>query len=87
MKLILTERQARAVLQALEWAENPDYSDSDSGNAVYIRIEKKIRRLLGEERNEPTRAERVAENRLERRFKNGDISQAEFMAEWEKIHQ
>lgn len=87
MKLILTERQARAVLQALEWAENPDYSDSDSWNAVYIRIEKKIKRLLGEETPEPTRAERVAENRLKRQFENGKISQAEFLAEWEKLHQ
>lgn len=47
MKLILTERQARMVLEALEWAENPDYDDYDPANAAYIRIENKILKELG----------------------------------------
>lgn len=49
MKLILTDRQARLVLEALEWAENPDYGDYDPANAAYIRIENKIRKELGME--------------------------------------
>lgn len=49
MKLILTEHQARLVLEALEWAENPDYGDCDPANAAYIRIENKIRKQLGME--------------------------------------
>lgn len=48
MKLILTDNQARLVLQALEWAENDDYPDTDPHNACYIRIENKIRKALGE---------------------------------------
>ena len=51
MKLTLTNNQARAVLEALEWAENPDYPDSDPINAVYRRIENKIRKELNNEKN------------------------------------
>ena len=50
MKLILTERQARLVLKALEWAENPDYGNDDPDNAAYIRIEDKIQKQLSMER-------------------------------------
>ena len=53
MKLTLTRAQAEAVLQALEWAENPGYPDSDPSNAKYIRIENKIRKALGEEEYKP----------------------------------
>lgn len=48
MKVILTERQARMIIRACEWAENDSYPDYDLINAAYIRIENKLRKELGE---------------------------------------
>ena len=81
MKLILTRAQAEVVLEALSWAENPDFPDSDPINAKYIRIENKIRKALGEEEYKPlTRAE---ENKISKVMNDTSITQIEKL-EWHK---
>ena len=73
------------MLQALEWAENPDSSDTE--NAGYIRIENKIRKELGKsERKLRTREQAKAERELGKRWERGEMSQAEYMAELGKIY-
>ncbi len=42
MKIVLTDRQARLAIQALEWAQNPDFPDSDPFNLSYQRIIDKL---------------------------------------------
>lgn len=46
MKITITNSQADTLLQALEWAVNPDFPDTDPTNAKYIRLENKIRREM-----------------------------------------
>lgn len=46
MKLILTEAQAYLVKNALEWAQNPDFPESDEINLKYQRIIDKIEKEL-----------------------------------------
>jgi hypothetical protein len=46
VRITLTDRQARYVLEACEWAENEDFPRTDSINACYIRIENKIKKAL-----------------------------------------
>lgn len=81
MRLTLTEVQARRVLQALEWAENPDYPDSDPDNLAYRRIENKIRKGLGEKIVAPeTTKARKARQELEEAWQHSKISQQEYVA-------
>lgn len=49
MKVSLTEAQAQMVVTALEWAQNPDFPDSDPINKIYQRIINKINKRLKEE--------------------------------------
>lgn len=53
MKITLTKNQAYLVIEALEWAENPDYPESDPINAKYRRIENKLHKALGEAEDKP----------------------------------
>lgn len=46
MKIVLTTHQAIMVVEALEWAQNPDFPDSDPYNQQYQRIINKIREEL-----------------------------------------
>lgn len=56
MKITVTKSQAYMILEALEWAQNPDFPDYDPLNAKYIRIENRIRKALGEEEYVPLNA-------------------------------
>ena len=42
MKIILTNEQARLTIEALHWAQNDDFPDSDPFNRKYQRIINKI---------------------------------------------
>lgn len=46
VKIILTKHQAALTIQALEWAINPDFSDSDEFNQAYYRIINKLKKGL-----------------------------------------
>ena len=47
MKIVLTNNQATAVIQALEWAQDLDnFTPSDPGNMQYQRIIDKIEKEL-----------------------------------------
>lgn len=48
MRITLTKRQARLAIQALYWAQNEDYPDSDPDNMAYQRIIDKLEKELGE---------------------------------------
>ena len=61
MKVTLTDNQARAIIQACDWAINPDYPKSDSTNACYIRIIEKLERGLGEAERDWGRFGRMSE--------------------------
>ena len=56
MKITLTKNQVYLIIEALEWAENPDYPDSDPINAKYIRIENKLHKALGGVEDKPLNA-------------------------------
>ena len=49
MKITLTKGQAYNVIQALEWAKNDDFGESDSINRMWQRIIDKIEKELEEE--------------------------------------
>lgn len=49
MKVCLTESQAYMVINALEWAQNPDFPESDPINKSYQRIIDKLNKRLKEE--------------------------------------
>lgn len=46
MKITLTAEQVRLVLNAVEWAYNPDFPPSDSLNLKLTRIENKLKSAL-----------------------------------------
>lgn len=48
MKIVLTEAQACFVIQALEWAKNPDFPQNDSYNMMFQRIIDKIKKAREE---------------------------------------
>lgn len=46
MKIILTEAQGYIVIDALEWAQNPEFGVSDPYNKMYQRVIDKIRKEI-----------------------------------------
>lgn len=46
MKIVLTNEQARLTIEALQWAQNDDFPDSDPFNRKYQRIINKLEQAL-----------------------------------------